>query len=160
MNLFLPYENDVKKSVSALDNARLVKQILECKILLDGAIAYKNEEITNGYFKHPVAQHYKDYPEILAYYGYVACMEYAFRFSVEHQYFTYFREKIKELNIVTTAQPQFVPFYMEGPKDSIYCIRTTENVSKLFQDKLVKKWSNGKNQPRWTGRDIPDFYYL
>jgi hypothetical protein len=31
MNIFLPYENDIEKSVMSLDDKGLNKQILECK---------------------------------------------------------------------------------------------------------------------------------
>ena len=40
MNVFFPCKS-VMGSVRSLDDSRLIKQILECKVLLDGAIAYK-----------------------------------------------------------------------------------------------------------------------
>lgn len=40
MNVFMPCKS-IGKSVQSLDDARLRKQILECKVLLDGAIAYQ-----------------------------------------------------------------------------------------------------------------------
>ena len=57
--------------------------------------------------------------------------------------------------------PKFTPYYMEGSKGQAHYIRTTENVSKLFQDKLCKKWEEDKakgRNPKWTNRDVPEFY--
>lgn len=57
--------------------------------------------------------------------------------------------------------PPFTPYYMEGSKDSHNYIRTTKNVSSLFQNKLCKKWDNDKEkgrEPKWTKRDVPEFY--
>ena len=59
------------------------------------------------------------------------------------------------------TKPEFTPYYMEGSKDSPNCIRTTENVSRLFQDKLCKMWDNDKangRPPKWTNRQAPEFY--
>ena len=40
MNLFLPYEMNIRQSVMALDDRRLNKQILECQTLLDKDSGY------------------------------------------------------------------------------------------------------------------------
>lgn len=56
---------------------------------------------------------------------------------------------------------EFTPYYMEGSKGQPNYIRTTENVSALFQDKLCKKWEQDKakgRNPKWTNRDVPEFY--
>ena len=62
MNIFLPYENDITKSVQSLDDVRLNKQILETYQLLTSAIKEKNGEKPNGWYKHPVYIFYKDKP--------------------------------------------------------------------------------------------------
>ena len=51
----------------------------------------------------------------------------------------------------------YIPFYMEGSRGSNNYVRTTSNVSKLYQNKLNNKWDNDKN-PKWTNRNIPEFY--
>lgn len=158
MNVFMPYEN-IAKSVQALDDARLRKQIIECKVLLDGAIAYRNGEKPNGYFKHPVAQHYKDYPSFLALYGYECCIEYECRFSANHKYLGYFVEKVKSFFAIVVKAPVL---YAEGRKNTSECIRTTdpEKVYDLFKQKLVNKWKADKEKgrpPKWTNRGMPEF---
>lgn len=159
MNIFLPYENDIEKSIQCIDNKRLIKQIQEAKVLLDGARAYEKGEVPNFYFKHPVAQHYKNEPEFLAYYGFQCCKEYWFRYNKYHQYYDYFENlcenwyKIKDI-------PAFTPYYMELPKSNPNHIRTTQFVGDLFQAKLIKKWLEDKKSPMWTNRAMPDFFEI
>ena len=162
MNIFLPYPNDIKKSVRSLDSIRLNKQILEAKVLLDGSLAYLKGKVENGYFKHPVAQFYKDNPQFLAWYGYECCLEYKYRFEKEHQLETYFRDNEiwevcpDEKGFIT---PKYIPYYMEGSIDSPNCIRTTSNdVGILFQAKLIGKWLNDKRHTQWGKRGEPKFW--
>jgi hypothetical protein len=56
VNIFLPYENDIKKSVESLDDRRLNKQILECKQLLSLSIdEYSCVDVSDrGYRNHPI----------------------------------------------------------------------------------------------------------
>lgn len=54
MNIFQPYE-DVADCAQALDDRRLIKQILECKQIYDSGIQKR------GYSNHPVTQHFKLY---------------------------------------------------------------------------------------------------
>ena len=157
MNIFLPYENNIEKSVQSLDNVRLIKQIQEAKVLLDGARAYQRGDVPNEYFKHPVAQAFKNDPEFLVYYGFECCKEYWFRYNKYHQYYGLFQYlcedyyKIKE-------QPDYTPYYMEGPKTSPDAIRTNNFVSILFRAKLINKWLNDKRAPSWGIRGMPEFF--
>ena len=48
---------------------------------------------------------------------------------------------------------------MEGSKGQPNYIRTTDNVSYLYQAKLIKKWETDKKPPKWTNRGMPSFYY-
>ena len=161
MNIFLPYENDIRSSVQCLDNLRLNKQILECEVLLNASLAYLKDNAPNGYFKHPVAQFYKDNPEFIAYYGYECCKEYRYRYNKEHELEKIFRDN--EVWEVCPDEdgfipPKYIPYYMEGPITSPNHIRTTENVSALFQAKLNKKWLNDKRPPSWGNRCKPEFW--
>ena len=157
MNLFLPYENNVGKSVQALDDKRLIKQILEVYQLVQ--LIEKEKQGINlgnrGYHKHPIYLHYKKYPRFLYFYGYNACVEYRFRFKQDHAYYEYFLT-----NYSKDKKFKHKPFYMEGSKnDKLNCIRTLENVSLLYQRKLVHKWLNfGKCEPTWTNRKKPEFF--
>ena len=47
---------------------------------------------------------------------------------------------------------------MEGSKGQPNYIRTTENVSVLYQVKLIRKWETDKKPPKWTKRGMPSFY--
>ena len=156
MNLFLPYENNVGKSVQSLDDKRLIKQILEVYQLVQ---LWEKEKQgidlgSRGYHKHPIYLHYKRYPKFLYFYGYTACIEYKFRFKQDHAYYEYFLT-----NYLKDKTFKHKPFYMEGSKnDKLNCIRTLENVSLLYQRKLVHKWLNfGKCEPTWTNRKKPEF---
>ena len=57
--------------------------------------------------------------------------------------------------------PNYIPYYMEGSKGQPNYIRTTDNVSALFQKKLINKWNSDKAKgrtPKWTNRQVPEFY--
>jgi hypothetical protein len=158
MNVFMPCAS-VIESTQSLDDLRLKKQILECKVLLDGAIAYKNGEKPNGYFKHPVAQHYKDYPAFLAFYGLACCNEYFDRFDKLHNYNDYFRKYAENF---LRADNVYMLLYAEGRKNTPECIRETDNekVYELFKNKLNNKWladiEKGR-PPKWTKRGKPEW---
>lgn len=153
MNLFLPYEMNVRQSVMALDDKRLNKQILECQTLLDKDSGYKN---------HPVYVFYKDNPQFIAYYGLQACKEYTYRFGKRHSLQNLFEDEFSKYSLLEVA-PVFTPYYMEGSINTKDCIRTTDNVSELFQTKLRNKWNNdiaNDRKPKWTKRQIPSFYQI
>jgi len=151
LNLFLT-DRSFSISVQELDYKRLIKQILECKTLLDICLGKKQ-----GYKDHPVAVHYKNNPFNLAYYGLLACCEYEFRFTnglTRHRYHEWFSDIASEY----FKTELFVPFYCEGKKDDPKHIRTTENVYELFKEKLIKKWQSDKIPPKWTKRGMPLWY--
>ena len=156
MNIFLPYENNTWKSVGALDDKRLLKQILEVRNILKVA-----DGESKGYKNHPITKHYIQYKNFLIVYGYDCCLEYNFRFHRHHKYFDYFKERYR--NETNYGKDVFwIPFYAEGAKNSPDCIRTTENVSKLYQDRLCEKWQEDivkGRPPKWTNRLPPEFYY-
>lgn len=152
MNIFLPYENSPTYSAAVLDDKRLLKQILETRQILQVA-----EGESEGFKNHPITKHYIQYKAFLAYYGFCCCLEYMYRFNKKHKYYDYFDKK----NIMYKDWADYVPFYAAGAKNSPDCVRTTENVSKLYQDKLITKWNKdtAKGQPpKWTRHTIPDFY--
>lgn len=121
MNIFLPYEKDTRKSVGALDDKRLLKQILEVRQILKVA-----DGESEGYKNHPITKHYIQYKNFLIVYGYDCCLEYNFRFHRHHKYSDYFKERYR--NETNYGKDVFwIPFYAEGAKDSFNCIRTTEH---------------------------------
>lgn len=159
MNIFLPYEDDVVASVQALDDLRLNKQILEVHQLANNSIAELQGFSVNGYKNHPIYLHYKHNLGFLLWYGYVCCNEYAMRFGRVHKLTEFFEDEIvPHCHGTSFRSCKYIPFYMEGSKGQPNYIRTTENVSELFQRKLIKKWQNDKRPPKWTNREMPEFY--
>jgi hypothetical protein len=172
MNIFLPYEDDIVKSVQSLDDVRLQKQAVEVYQLLTLAIKEQQEghEVKAGHYHHPVYLFYKDNIPFLAYYGYICCCEYLHRFYKRHTLLEYFQDRCSELLDINCyvnsvegifVPPKFTPYYMEGSKGQPNYIRTTDNVSALFQQKLINKWNNDKAKgrtPKWTNRQVPEFY--
>lgn len=156
MNIFLPYPNDVKKSVQSLDDVRLQKQAVEAYQLLTTAMKEKNGEVVKGHSHHPVYTFYKNNVDFLAYYGLECCLEWECRFHKKHSLTESFRNKVIIWDL--KYDPPFTPYYMEGSKDSPFCIRTTKDVDILFQQKLISKWQNDNRKPKWTNRDMPEFY--
>ena len=174
MNVFLAYENNVSESVKVLDDVRLNKSIIETYQLLTLAIKEQEvgHEVKAGHYHHPVYLFYKNNPKFLTYYGYECCREYRYRFNKWHTltdtfdramyYFGLFI--VDEEGFIEAMEiPDYTPYYMEGSIGQPNYIRTTESVSELFRAKLIKKWeadkakTNGKT-PKWTNRNIPDFY--
>ena len=157
MNIFLPYENNISLSIESLDDRRLNKQILECKQLLSLAVDEKSgiDISKRGYRNHPIYTHYKSNINFLGYYGYMCCLEYQQRFNKRHSIQDYFM--VYNLKHIINSNG-YIPFYAEGSKGQPNYIRTTENVSQLYQRKLVDKWINSKYNVKWTNRDIPKFF--
>lgn len=160
MNIFLS-QDTVADSVKDLDDLRLQKQLVECYQFLTLAIKEQQEghEVKAGHYRHPVYLFYKDNPSFLCYYGRKCCIEYEYRFDKEHA----LKDKFRLIHIIYDLQfePAYTPYYMEGSIKDPNHIRTTENVSALFQQKLINKWNNDKAKgrtPKWTNRQVPEFY--
>ena len=160
MNIFLSNENSIIESVKCLDNKRLNKSCVEVYQLLTSAIKEINGEQIHGYKNHPVYVFFKSNPNFLAWYGLMACKEYEFRFSKTHSIYSFFYSHCINNN-KEMKQPPFIPYYMSGSINTADCIRTTQNVSNLFRQKLTLKWNADKDKkrnPTWTNREIPSWY--
>ena len=159
MNIFLPYEDNIVESVRALDDKRLIKQVLECYQLLTNAISEKCGVEIKGYGNHPIYTHYKTNIPFLWYYGKECCKEYEYRFDKEHKLYSDFKWMEQSYDISFNGDYQ--PFYAEGSKGKPNFIRTTKDVSVLYQMKLLNKWqSDYENErfARWTKRGMPQFF--
>ena len=151
MNIFLPDEN-LNNCVEALDDRRLVKQILECYQIY-------NSKREGSYSHHPVILFYTKYPFFIIRYGLAACNEFRYRFERAHAYENFFiNEFYKEVQKSKQIDWEIPFYYAEGSKDDPKHIRTTSNVPQLFRQKLCKKWLNDKFPPKWTKRGAPDFF--
>lgn len=166
MNIFLPYEDNIVKSIQALDDVRLNKQISECKTIYKAITQHQQDGSILGYFYHPVTQFYYNNPEFVAWYGLQCCFEYMHRQDKVHECHHTFSsvfavEKYHQNTITKINPPSYVPYYMEGLKSDPKHIRTTEKVGELFRNKLCKKWkedTNKNRKPKWTNRKVPEFY--
>ena len=163
MNVFLPYERDLKKSVQSLDDARLNKQILECLQLLNAYVRKElNHESKVGYTGHPVYLHFTSNSYniyALVKYAVECCNEYMYRFEVPHKLsldINKFRTNL--FNYPDNIDLLYTPYFMRGSLGQPEYIRTHEGVSQLFQDRLNEKWLYGKRKPVWTKRNRPEFF--
>ena len=163
MNVFLPYERNLKRSVQCLDDLRLNKQILECLQLLNTYVRRELEHDPRvGYANHPVYKHFSSTSyNLYALTKYVieSCIEYQHRFGKEHKLQKeLYRFKQNMFNYPDNIDYLYQPYFMRGSLGQPEYIRTYENVSELFQQRLVEKWSQDKRQPRWTKREEPEFW--
>ncbi len=179
MNIFLPQKSLIE-SANCLDNVRLQKQILECvemyavytenkdnlfdsniQINKHGKETSKWINLKKSVFHHPVYLHYAEHcPNIFINFTICCLAVYQKRMGKKHYYHSYIYKEFIYSEMSWLEMP-IIPFYSELPSNDPNCIRTTENVEKLFQDKLFKKWEQDKAKgrpPKWTNRDIPDFY--
>lgn len=162
MNIFLPYEFELKKSVEALDDKRLNKQIIECIQLLNAYERVKKGEGKVGYSRHPIFLHYTQdmlHISMVVKYCNDCCIEYFYRFNKLHKlegtmlfYKNIYHENWENIEIA------YQPYYMEGSLGQPNYVRTYKNVSNLYQRKLAIKWENDKIKPVWTNRNKPDFW--
>ena len=160
MNLFVPYE-DIEKSVRALDDKRLNKQILECYQILQVALGN-----SRGYENHPVVKHYIAYPNGCLFCAVLACRKYLYRFNKTHKYHDFFDYVFDNVELIAPYKNRHYSLnyiYVEYPATDPRCIRETdtERVTALFRDKLVRKWKRdieNRRPPRWTKRGAPEFW--
>ena len=169
MNVFMPCAT-IEDSVRALDNKRLIKQILECEQILEANKRVNEGEQKVGYANHPIVKHYRDLgwggTLFLILYEWACCREYKKRFGKDHHAYDVLFEYW--MGLVTCKDPtnplkgyKIPPImYAEGSIKSPNCIRETdsEKVFELFKQKLIKKWNSDKYPPRWTNRGKPSWY--
>lgn len=160
MQVFLPYPDDLSLSAQSLDDLRLNKQITEINQIL---LTYVNEG--GGHVNHPVNQWYKSNQGITFLLEYLPNLldEYWDRFKKIHMgrftycgLYNYFYSGCTGV-FGQGPNPSFKPAYIKGQvkKDQII---TTDNVGELYQALLCEKWKHDSIEPKWTGRDKPEFY--
>ena len=161
MQVFLPYEDNLKNCAQSLDDSRLNKQIVElCQILTVQYNIRYSQNPNIGYASHPVVQQYNTNNGILflLQYGTILCDEFQFRMGKVHQgCFTLLGLKLKysRLGFSYKHIQSFKTFYIKGRKGKDQII-TDESVSGLYQKLLCEKWKSEK--PKWTKRTQPEFY--
>lgn len=155
MNIFRPFE-DARKCAEVLDDKRLNKQILECWQIYN--INKKLDEDPTakvGYANHPVVKFYRDYPDFVLHYAYMACLEYwsrndydhALHKQIMHPYFI--RTDFCEIELKIPPN-----FYCEGPKtDPNHKRIIGDEAYRLFREKLITKWKQDIFNGRPPRRD-------
>lgn len=161
MNIFMP-EPTISKSVEALDDKRLLKQILECYqiVKINDRVLAGEEKV--GYSHHPVVEYYRDKRRFVCEYGYKACLERWARTGKGHKYWDFFAQ---EENKYDRWQVFLKVCYIDKRPDLyfveskyMYNIKSLPDVCKEFRQKLINKWNTDKKRPCWTGSECPAWY--
>lgn len=149
MNIILPYEDDIEKSVESLDDKSLRDQIKDCVAIY--------EAIQSGKTKNNiVAKHYSEYLYFVAAYGLAACNEYFLRFNKFHIDDSFYMGLVLRY-AKAFEERKYEPAFFDHSKRTI----VKENVSGLYKDQLVKKWEKmieKGNPPKWTRQKKPEFF--
>lgn len=153
MNIFLPYK-DIQSNVEALDDKRLNKMILEHAQLMATAVNLSGGQCTykSTHKNHPCAIFCREtkgnYSYVLEYFLKM-CSEYCFRTGKVHKC-SFLRDEFID-------GMQFIP---AGPLTEFKnCTPHKEiPIHDAYKTTLVEKWKNDTRPPKWTKRDIPEFY--
>lgn len=114
MQTFLPYPS-FTGSAAALDNKRVVKQIVEVKQIL---AACENPKAAWG--SHPIVRMWRGYEVRLAYYGFTCAEEYKTRFSRSHSLDALFLNRVYRAKL-DHAQPWYgVPQFHQSHRLALY----------------------------------------
>jgi hypothetical protein len=158
MNLFVP-SPEIRPSVEALDDKRVVKMVLETAQLLSTAIRILDPDTTLPIYKithknHPVSIWMRSSINNYAYgvnYFIVICREYTYRFGKTHkceQLLPHFIEFMKWLHTERNFPMTQTPFANCTDFKS-------DEVHTAYKKALTLKWGNDKIKPRWTNRNQP-----
>lgn len=158
MNLFVP-SPEIRPSVEALDDKRVVKMVLETAQLLSTAIRILDPETTLPVYKmthknHPVSIWIRSSQDNYKYglnYFVAICFEYTHRFGKTHKsqallehFLAFYNTFVIKANL-PLIQTQFAN-----------CTEfKTDEVHTAYKKTLTSKWNNDKITPRWTNRNKP-----
>ena len=162
MNIFMP-EALIADSVFALDDKRLIKQILECYqiIRINERVLAGEEDV--GYRNHPVVKFYRDKLPFVATYGKFACYEYYMRFCKHHQYDNFFFDEAElygrpEIYDILYCEKRSTGLYENSVRYDVRNDIEPEDTHLMFRQKLIKKWDTDKRTPTWTNQTKPAWY--
>lgn len=164
MNIFMS-DPTIEQSVAALDDRRLIKQILECKQIINANDRVLAGEEKVGYANHPVVKFYRDKRDFLIEYGYRACTEYYWRFGKKHSYDKYFENAfvLKNSSLLSypvcyiDKRPELYEVSATFPIDYGILLAADKIIAE-FRKKLMDKWDKDKHKPKWTRRGCPYWY--
>lgn len=150
MQVFITNPNNLIESAQSLDDLRLRKQIVEIAQLLN---IRANEVMFDlkkqGHQSHPIYNHYKNNMKFLIEYLEELNEEYIFRFNkypITYWTLEGFKNTLYQFVVFGT------PAYIKG-KD----IEKTQ-VGLRYRKLLIEKWNNDIKEPKWTNRNVPQFY--
>ena len=132
--IYLPYKDNLSKSVETLSDQMLEKQIEDIYEILQGA-----DDDT-------ISSHYKQYTDFLNELGYLCSKEYRFRFNYDSKF------EFKHYQIYDVE-----PLYVDNSKTS------KEDIDTLYKHLMCKVWwkqADPKIAPTWTNRRQPYFYKM
>ena len=158
MNLFITHCNpDI--SAQALDDKRLIKQVLECGQLLSTALRQRGSTLSALYkathWNHPVTkwvgQTSGNFFWTIDFIG--ACAnEYTFRFSKRHATLFLLPDIIQEKHLIPHGP--LLPFQNSAANSSLGLDFTDiQEPALAYKKYLMAKWA--LEQPKWTKRERP-----
>lgn len=155
MNIFVTDEH-AQTAVKHLDNRRLVKMVLETCQLLSTAMWLNGQ---SGPYKathknHPCTKWTAfgagNFSWLLLYFHF-SLEEYTRRFNKTHKCESHFDTFVQFLSVFD-KNPDKTEFVNCTP------FKDEKNVFVAYKKCLIQKWENDKVIPKWSGRDVPDFY--
>jgi hypothetical protein len=150
MAIYLPFPNNLELNMEVLDDKSLVKQTKDIILIFEEILKYKQEK---SYLDAPVVEIYKDDLNFVATYGLVCINEYKYRFGKVLSGGGGILDYCNSHGITEEVQCSFVPCYLsKGHKAK------KDGCDLLFQGELVEKWVTAKKEPKWTKRDVPEFF--
>lgn len=154
MQIFMPYESIIK-SLRALDDVRLRKQVLESAQLISNVLhdygCFSPYKKTHPH--HPltawlgVRQNFRWH---LRYFR-AAAEEFEARFGKQHKSFVDLYPLGKGFDTNLLHEKKWDGVYNNTPHKD-------EEVHRAYKKTLHEKWRTGKAAPKWTGRSVPDFF--
>lgn len=153
MNIYITRDNDLCNSIKDLDDNTLISQInLVFNILeIIGNKAYI--KMLNK--ASPTIQYYYSNPKLITYWGVLGCIEYKFRFDIEHPLSKKIMLKSELYNIEMGEEPNYIPYFERNEFGNICKGGTSNNATKLIRRKLFWEWTTSAIAPKWTKRNIP-----
>jgi len=167
MNIFVTSFNQLQ-AVKHLDDLRLNKMILETALML--STSYRilfgdNEQVyKTSFLNHPCTiwarKNIYTYSWLVDYFD-AAAKEKYYRDSTIKKNVNMHLSYIKLYKIFNTKYNQD---YKEKISNDFFDFNCTDfkeekNIIKAYQQYMNKKWNNDLRSPKWTGNNIPSFFY-
>lgn len=154
MQIFATYECP-EKSAQVLDDKRVIKMILESAQLLSNTFHYYNwndAPLKKAFFNHPCSKFTRSRSNYEWLFKHFVCLlkEYTHRYNRIHSF-----DKLVDL-----FKFKLNSFPSGGIFKFVNCTPHKEitDINWAYRVTLKEKWKNDKRLPKWTNREIPEFY--